>query len=71
MEQRNGLQMATQWFDLVQLATSNTFHWTIGGAVPNLDMALVEGNSQGARGNVTNYLAHVLRLVGRGARARG
>lgn len=57
-----GFQMATQWFDLAQLATSNTYHWTIGGAIPALDMALIEGNPQGTRGNVSNYLAHVLRF---------
>jgi hypothetical protein len=57
-----GLQMATQWLDLAQLATSNTLHWTIGGAVPALDMALVEGHPLDDKGNVTNYLAHVLRL---------
>lgn len=57
-----GLQMATQWFDFAQLATSNTLHWTIGGSLPTLDMALVEGHPQGAKGNVTNYLAHVMRF---------
>jgi hypothetical protein len=57
-----GLQMATQWFDFAQLATSNTLHWTIGGAVPTLDMALIEGHPLDAKGNVTNYLAPVLRL---------
>jgi hypothetical protein len=57
-----GFQMATQWFDFAQLATSNTLHWTIGGAVPTLDMALVEAHPLDSKGTVTNYVAHVLRL---------
>ena len=57
-----GLQLATQWFDLTQQATSNTLHWTIGGAVPGLDMALIEGHPLDGKGNMTNYLAHVMRF---------
>jgi hypothetical protein len=57
-----GAGMATQWFDWPQLVTSNTIRWTIGGAIPTLDMALVEGHPLGATGTVTNYLAHVVRL---------
>ena len=54
--------MTTQWFDLTQLATSNAITWTVAGSIPSLDMALVEGHPSLATGNVTNYLAHVLRL---------
>jgi hypothetical protein len=57
-----GAGMATQWFDWPQLVTSNTIRWMIGGALPTLDMALIEGHPQGATGTITNYLAHVVRL---------
>lgn len=57
-----GFQMTTQWFDLAQLATSNAITWTVANSVPSLDMALVEGHPSLATGNVTNYLAHVLRF---------
>lgn len=57
-----GVQMTTQWFDLLELATSNAITWTVGSSIPTLDMALNEGHPSGATGNVTNYLAHVLRF---------
>jgi hypothetical protein len=57
-----GLELATQWLDLLQMATSNGVHWRIGTALPQLDMALVEGHPSVATGTVTNYLAHVFRF---------
>jgi hypothetical protein len=57
-----GASMATQWFDWPQQVTSNTIRWTIGGALPTLDMALIEGHPAGPTGTITNYLAHVVRL---------
>jgi len=57
-----GVQLSTQWFDLTQLTTSNAFTWTIGNAIPTLDMALNEGHPGDAKGWVTTYLAPVLRF---------
>ena len=57
-----GFQMTTQWFDLLQLATSNAITWTVATAIPSLDMALVEGHPSGATGTVSTYLAHVMRF---------
>lgn len=57
-----GFQMTTQWFDLLQLATSNAITWTVATAIPQLDMALVEGHPNGATGTVSTHLAHVVRL---------
>jgi hypothetical protein len=57
-----GFQLTTQWFDLGQLASSNGLLWTVGSTVPTLGMALCEGNPQLPNGNVTTYLAHVMRF---------
>ncbi len=57
-----GFQMTTQWFDLTQLATSNAVTWTIVGAIPSLDMALVEGHPASVQGTITTNLAHVFRF---------
>lgn len=57
-----GVQLTTQWFDLTHLATSNAFTWTVAGAIPSLDMALNEGHPSEPIGNVTTYLAHVMRF---------
>lgn len=58
----SGFTLTTQWFDVSQLAVSNGFRWTVGATPSSLDMALCEGNPTNAKGNVTTYLAHVLRL---------
>jgi hypothetical protein len=57
-----GIGLATQWFDWPQWAVSNTIDWKIGSAISSLDMALIEGHPLDATGNVTNYLAHVMRF---------
>jgi hypothetical protein len=57
-----GFTMTTQWFDLLQLATSNAITWTVANAIPQLDMALVEGHPSQAFGTVSTYLAHVMRF---------
>jgi hypothetical protein len=57
-----GLQLTTQWFDLMQFATSNAITWTVASAMPTLDMALNEGHPAEATGNVTVHLAHVMRF---------
>jgi hypothetical protein len=57
-----GLQLATQWFDLAQPATSNAIRWSVAAAMPSLDMALNEGHPAEATGNVTVHLAHVIRF---------
>jgi hypothetical protein len=57
-----GFTLTTQWFDLGQLAASNGFRWTVASAAPTLDMALCEGHPLSTKGNVTNYLAHVVRF---------
>jgi hypothetical protein len=57
-----GFSMTTQWLDLVQMATSNAIRWTVGTALPQLDMALVEGNPIEPMGTVSTHLAHVLRF---------
>jgi len=57
-----GTQLATQWFELSQMASSNTWLWSVANAAPTLDMALVEGHPSEAKGEVSVHLAHVLRL---------
>ncbi len=57
-----GYQMTTQWFDVLQLATSNAITWTVANAIPQLDMALVEGDPTKSYGTVSTYLAHVMRF---------
>lgn len=57
-----GFSLATQWFDLAQMATSNAIQWTVASAIPALDMALVEGSPTEATGEVSVHLAHVLRF---------
>ncbi|MCB9876978.1 MAG: hypothetical protein H6835_05175 [Planctomycetes bacterium] len=57
-----GLQLTTQWLELTQLATSNALQWSVANAIPTLDMALVESDPSQTNGNVTVFLAHVLRF---------
>lgn len=57
-----GFSLATQWFDLAQMASSNAIQWTVASAIPSLDMALVEGDPNEVGGEVTVHLAHVLRF---------
>ena len=57
-----GVQLTTQWFELSQMATSNAITWTVAGAMPTLDMALIEGDPGDATGEVSVHLAHVLRF---------
>lgn len=40
----------------------NAITWTVANAVPVIDMALNESPLSEATGNVTTYLAHVLRF---------
>jgi hypothetical protein len=56
-----GLRLATQWIDWSEAATTNALEWTIA-STPTLDMVLIEGNPLEATGNVTAYLAHVMRF---------
>ncbi|MCB9876980.1 MAG: hypothetical protein H6835_05185 [Planctomycetes bacterium] len=57
-----GMQLTTQWLEWEQMATSNALQWTVCGALPTLDMALVEGDPSEAEGQVSVHLAHVLRF---------
>ena len=57
-----GHTMTTQWFDILQMATSNAITWTVANAIPQLDMALLEGHPSNTFGTVTTYLAHVMRF---------
>ncbi|MEZ6036567.1 MAG: hypothetical protein R3F29_03745 [Planctomycetota bacterium] len=57
-----GIQMTTQWLEWSQLATSNALQWSVANAVPTLDMALVESDPSQNNGNVTVFLAHVMRF---------
>jgi hypothetical protein len=57
-----GLTLTTQWFDLLQPATSNAIQWTVGSQIPALDMAHVDGDPSDARGHVTIHLAPVYRF---------
>ncbi|MFO1078049.1 MAG: hypothetical protein U1E73_10055 [Planctomycetota bacterium] len=57
-----GFTLTTQWYDVTLMAVSNGFRWTVGATPSSLDMALCEGNPASPRGNVTTYLAHVLRF---------
>ena len=54
--------MTTQWLEWSQLATSNALQWSVASAVPTLDMALVESDPSQSKGNVTVFLAHVMRF---------
>jgi hypothetical protein len=54
--------MTTQWLDLGALTSSNGVTWTIAPAAPTLDMALLDGVVSDTTGNVSVYLAHVLRF---------
>lgn len=58
----SGFTLTTQWYDLNQLAASNGFRWTVGSQPSALDMALCEGSPTLPVGNVTTYLAPVLRF---------
>ncbi len=57
-----GLTLTTQWFDLMQPATSNALQWTVASQIPTLDMAHVDGDPTDAAGNVTVHLAPVYRF---------
>ncbi|MFM1871216.1 MAG: hypothetical protein RL398_638 [Planctomycetota bacterium] len=57
-----GLTLTTQWFDLLQPATSNAIRWTVGSQVPTLDMAHVDGDPLDTRGLLTLHLAPVYRF---------
>ena len=53
---------STQWLEWSQMASSNTLLWTIASAIPQLDMALVEGDPTETTGELSVHLAHVLRF---------
>lgn len=57
-----GASLTTQWFDWNQVATSNAIEWTLASQVPTLDMALVEAHPTQTHGQVTNFIAPVLRF---------
>jgi hypothetical protein len=57
-----GFTLTTQWLEWTQMATSNAIEWTVAGALPTLDMALVEGHPQAATGEPSVHLAHVVRF---------
>jgi hypothetical protein len=57
-----GITFATQWLEVAQWQTSNTIEWTTASSVPQLGMALLEGDPSEATGEVSVHLAHVLRF---------
>ena len=57
-----GFTMATQWLEWSQMATSNTLQWTVASAIPQLDMALVEGHPSELTGELSVHLAPVFRF---------
>jgi hypothetical protein len=57
-----GFTLTTQWFDLNQPATSNALRWTVGGTLPTLDLAHLDGVPGAATGNLTVHLAPVYRF---------
>ncbi|MCB9868195.1 MAG: hypothetical protein H6816_16355 [Phycisphaerales bacterium] len=57
-----GLTLTTQWFDLMQPATSNALQWTVSSNIPTLDMAHIDGDPTDAGGNLTVHLAPVYRF---------
>jgi hypothetical protein len=57
-----GFTMTTQWLDWSQMATSQAIVWSVAGAVPTLDMALLEGHPQEIGGELSVHLAPVIRF---------
>lgn len=57
-----GLTWATQWLEWSQLVSSNTLQWSIASAIPQLDMALVEGHPSETTGELSVHLAQVFRF---------
>lgn len=58
-----GLSLTTQWFDLIQPATSNAVQWTVASQLPTLDMALAEGHPSLPQAEVVApHRAHVFRF---------
>lgn len=57
-----GVTLATQWLDWNQTATSNAIEWSLAAAMPTLDMSLVEADPADTTGNVTAFIAPVLRF---------
>jgi hypothetical protein len=57
-----GFTMTTQWLDWSQMATSQAIVWSVAGAVPTLDMALLEGHPQELGGELSVHLAPVIRF---------
>ncbi|MBX3462271.1 MAG: hypothetical protein KF830_03800 [Planctomycetes bacterium] len=56
------LTFATQWLEIDQWSVSNAIQWTTPASVPQLDMALLEGDPTEADGELSVHLAHVLRF---------
>lgn len=57
-----GVANSMQWLDWQQFATSNAIDWTVGAAMPSLDVTLIEGHPAAATGSLSVHLAHVLRF---------
>lgn len=57
-----GTTFTTQWLEIDQWQTSNAIEWTTAASVPQLGMALLEGDPSEATGEVSVHLAHVLRF---------
>lgn len=57
-----GVTLTAQWLDLGPLRLSNAIEWTIAGAMPSLDLAVVEGHPAEPAGEIAVHMAHVLRL---------
>lgn len=57
-----GSGMTTQWVEYPTSVTSNAIEWTVSTAPSALDMALLEGSTQEATGELSVHLAHVMRL---------
>lgn len=57
-----GVTLTAQWLDLGQLRLSNAVEFSVAGAMPSLDLAVVEGHPAEAAGEIAVHMAHVLRI---------
>ncbi|MEQ1633106.1 MAG: hypothetical protein ABL997_12085 [Planctomycetota bacterium] len=57
-----GVEMATQWLDLVTWDVSNGIRWTVATAPPPLGIAQVTGSPLDSVGQRTVNVAHIIRF---------
>jgi hypothetical protein len=57
-----GASMASQWAGVPSWTVTNGVQWTVGTAIPTLDMAHIEGNANDVDGVVAVHQAHVIRF---------